>query len=191
MFSLAERFEKKLTYERLVDFLPYKAWDPGSGIYILDLGKQSRIGWFFVCQPIHIKEEVVHEFESLFSVLPPKSTLQIALAATPFVRSVLAEFLKLRNQTRLSRKSSTQKEAVDTLRHMLSEKVRLFMRMTKKSESVAYPYLFRKLNVYFSFTLPASEAEGALKLKNKTQTILQGVGFFPRTGTPCDLYDLL
>jgi conjugal transfer ATP-binding protein TraC len=196
MFSLAERFEKKLAYERLIDFLPYKAWDPGSGIYILDLGKQSRIGWFFVCQPIHIKEEVVHEFESLFSVLPPKSTLQIALAATPFVRPVLAEFLKLRNQTRLSRKSSTQKEAVDTLRHMLSEKVRLFMRMTKKSESVAYPYLFRKLNVrklnvYFSFALPASEAEGALKLKNKTQTILQGVGFFPRTGTPCDLYDLL
>ena len=37
MFSLNERFEKKLTYERFADFLPYIAWDPGTGIYILNI----------------------------------------------------------------------------------------------------------------------------------------------------------
>ena len=192
MFSLNERFEKKLTYERFADFLPYIAWDPGTGIYILNIGKESRIGWFFVCHPISSSSNMMHDLESLLSALPAKSTVQVALTATPHIGRLLGEYLRMRNKTRLSKRDGDLAEDNATiLRYMLTEKIRLYTDMTKRSRSISFPYLVRQLLVYFSFTIPGSEASEGVKIRAKTEGTLRGAGFFPRMGNPCDLYDLL
>ena len=188
MFSLNERFEKKLDYERLVDFLPYVAWDSGTGIYMLDVGK-PRAGWFFVCQPVLSSANIMHDFESLLSILPTGSTVQAVLTATPHISQLLREFLRMRNSSLLSRNNKSEK--TDVLRHMLVEKARLYAGMAKKSRSVSFPYLIRKLQVYFSFTVSASNAADGPDIRAKTEGILRGAGFSPKMGTPCDLYDLL
>ena len=191
LFGLEERFSKKLEYERFCHFLPYRAWDPETGIYILDHGKQSRPGWFFVCFPIYPKKEFKDELETLISSLPANSTLQISILAAPYVKSVYSDFLRIRNKARLSKNSGYDKNASRVLRHVLTEKIKLFIKMTKESNSTSYPYLLKNLTVYFSFTVPSSEGQKVVELKTKTKAILSSAGFSPTTGTPLDLYDLI
>ena len=190
MFSLKDRFYKKLDYERLADLLPYDAWDPETGIYFLSFGEKLRFGWFFVCNPV-ISPRISHDIETLMGTLPPESTLQISLIAMPYIGDVLSQFLRLRNKSRISKHSNLTGERKTLLRHMLTEKVRLYARIARGFKNISFPYLGKNISVYISFTIPSDEMKEAVVLREKTRATLQTAGFYPRKGTPYDLYDLL
>jgi len=155
-FGLFERFSKELTHENLSDLLPYRAWDPETGIYLLDYGPESRVGWFFTSYTVvPPKEAFVKEYESLLGAMPPKSTVQIALVMVPYLNKLFSEFLKFRIQTRLGKKrSSLPNETRKLLLWMLTEKIRLLRSQCfgEKADS-SYPLLAKQHCLYFSFTV--------------------------------------
>lgn len=193
-FGVFERFRRELQYERIEDFLPYRAFDPETGIYILDHGKETRIGWFFVSENvISPSSNLLKEFESLVSALPPKSTLQIAFAMLPYLGPLLDLFKSLRKE-RLSPASSYPEDRKKLLRRMIEEKAKLHEQLcygdrTEKS----YPYLLKRQKLYFSFTVSPKETptEEILRARDKTRVILSSMGFHPEDGTPDDLLELL
>ena len=187
MFFLGDRFRRKLDYERLSSYLPYEAWDPETGIFLLSFEENARLGWFFLCNPVP-SSSIAHDIESLMSILPPESTIQISLLTSPYIGDTLSRFLSIR---RKAGRKNMPAESSALLKRMLLEKVRLFARMTRDCQDVVFPYLLKKLTIYVSFTIPSAQAQEALDLREKTRAALQTASFFPRKGTPADLYDLL
>ncbi|OCC15313.1 IncF plasmid conjugative transfer pilus assembly protein TraC [Dissulfuribacter thermophilus] len=189
-FGLSERFGKKLDHDRLADFLPYRAWDPENYIFLLDHGKENRIGWFFVSEvTVPPKESFLQEFESLLSVMPPKSTVQILMAQMPFIGETISDFLKLRNRTKL--KISEEKQKV--LTHMMAEKAKLYRKLTEGLQDSSYPLLLKKPYIFFSFTVSPSEltVDNVISTIQKTKSVLQTAGFDTKKGVPADLYNFI
>jgi len=170
----------------LSDFLPYQAYDPKSGLFVISDGLGSEeLGQVFECLPGAGGYETFQVLESLYaaSFLPAGSTLQVTFYASPHIRPFLEAWKGKRSDHPLYRK-------------IVERRGRLYTEVEKDPSGSKGTAPFRDFQLYVSIKIPASfrinhSIKVAQEVSAKIAGLLQSAHLYPRSLSAAGLIALV
>lgn len=178
--DLAGRMSDLFSRHSFSDLLPYQAYDPKRGLFVVSNDTEEALGSIFECLPSGGSLETLQVLESLYSAtfLPPGSTLQVMLYASPQIGPLLNAWGRCRLDQSLYRKLADRRARIYT---------------DKNRGEAAAP--FRDFQLYVSVKVPISVFdETAMKRAQedvaKVAGLLQSAHLHPRPLTAAGLIAL-
>ncbi|MEW6682674.1 MAG: type IV secretion system protein TraC [Nitrospirota bacterium] len=169
----SERLQELFDRERLSSFLPYEAYDPETGVFLVEHGA----GVVFECLPrCGVGIETIQVLEALYAAtfLPPGTAIQVMLYASPSVGSLLALWSEARGTGPLFSRMAQQR--IDLLRG----------RASGEGDAGLGPAPVRDFRLLVSVTVPTnlngsgSLTDRANELFTKVEGLLQSMHLYPR-----------
>jgi len=110
-----QRLEELFARERLSSYLPYEAWDPASGIFIVEHSASGGLGMIYECLPQSgTGLDTIQVLEALYAAtfLPAGTTIQAMLYASPSVGSLLSLWGEARSSQELFKRMAEKRIAM-------------------------------------------------------------------------------